>query len=284
MNNNDSRSLKKKQPFFLPILGLFLLPLGCMLMARYLDTGVALLSQITDFGIFASALGSVLAGALCLYIHKGWYAGDYEGSLKLRNLGKGLLMLLPFLVVLVGNALAIDFSSLSAENVLAIFVASVAPGFVEEVAFRGLAGANFMRTWRTEKKIVLSATLTSIVFGAAHLGNLSEGAGVIITFSQVIYAMGFGIILSAVFLRTGSLIPSILAHTLVDFTAFMQPAGTEVLTDNGSFNLGMLVSIVIGLVLGALGYYYIRPSKRKEILDLWAKKWHLAPEESETEE
>ena len=284
MNNNDSRSLKKKQPFFLPILGLFLLPLGCMLMAQYLDTGVMLLGDADTFGIFATAIGSVLAGALCLYIHKGWYAGDYEGSLKLRNLGKGLLMLLPFLVIIAMNAQGIDFSSLTGETVFALFISGIAPGFVEEVAFRGLAGANFMRTWRTEKKIVLSATLTSIVFGAVHLMNLSEGAGVIVTFTQVFYAMGFGIMLSAVFLRTGTLLPSIVVHTLVDFTCFLGRGGDGVLTDNGSFDINALISILLGLVFGALGYYYIRPSKRKEILDLWAKKWHLAPEESETEE
>ena len=283
-NDNSGKSIKKRQPIFLPILGLFLLPLGCILLQEFFDTGVALLGEEETFGIFAPTLGAVLTGLLALFIHKGWYAGDYEGSLKFRNFGKGLLMLLPFFVILVLNSLGIDFSSLTAENALALFVASAAPGFVEEVAFRGLAGANFMRTWRTEKKIVLSVTLTSIVFGVAHLLNLSEGAGVIVTFSQVFYAFGFGIILSAVFLRTGSLLPSIVIHTLLDFTAFLNQGGNKALTDDGSFDLAMLVSIILGLILAAFGYYYIRPAKRKEILAIWEKKWSLDKADDSAEE
>lgn len=283
-NHDSGKSLKKRNPIFLPILGLILLPLGCILLQTVFDQGVMLLGGEATFGIWEPTLAAVLAGALCLFIHKGWYAGDYEGSLKFRNFGKGFLLLLPCFAFVALNLLGVKFSSLTADRILAMFVSSIAPGFIEEVAFRGLAGANFMRAWRDEKKIVLAATLTSIVFAAAHLVNLSQGAGLYVTLTQILFAFGAGVIFSAVFFRTGSLLPSIAVHTLVDFTCFLNPGGDGVMTDNGAFDLASLVLGVLSIILGVLGYYYLRPAKRAEILDIWKKKWNLDKADTSAEE
>ena len=90
-------------------------------------------------------------------------------------------------------------------SVLIAFLRSSAPGFGEEAAFRGLGVANYLRRNPTEKGIVKILWLFSIVFGLVHVGNALAGAPLLISMGQAAYAAGIGMVLGAVYLRTGNL-------------------------------------------------------------------------------
>ncbi len=223
------------------------------------------------------AVGVVIAAVVCLLIFKGWFKGEFTGCLSFKNLKMGLLLLIPTLVFIIINLTEINYSSLTLKDILVAFFVSLAPGISEEVNFRGLSGSNYMRVHPDGRRLPLIATLIGLLFGASHLTNLSAGAAVDKTLLQVFYAAGVGVLYAAVFFRTGSLIPGIFSHWVVDFTSFMTPGGSGALT-----TADIIRGIVLGTVMAAFGYWYIRKSKREEIKKVWAEKWPAVSAECET--
>jgi len=93
-----------------------------------------------------------------------------------------------------------------------LFVIMLIPGIWEEVSFRGVISTLNLRKYsRTTVLIVVS-----ILFGLFHFFNLLSGASVINTGIQVIYAAISGFLLGYLFVKTKSLIPSIIYHYLIN--------------------------------------------------------------------
>ncbi len=86
-------------------------------------------------------------------------------------------------------------------TVLALVVA-----FAEETAFRGYALTRFEAI---SKSRLLTAVIVSLAFSAGHL---YQGAG------GVIIIFVYGLMFAALFYKTGSIWPGIIAHFLQDFT------------------------------------------------------------------
>ena len=269
-----------------PILALILMPLFCMLISTIFGGIIDSIGQSYNPDYIGGA-GVAIGALVTLAIYKKWFKGEFEGNLTTRNLGKGLLLVAPAIVFFIMNLFDLDFSTVTAGAVILAVLEGAGPGIMEEVAFRGLSGSNFMRVWRDEKKFVLIVTLTSILFGASHLFNIIAGAGGAISLVQAIYAFGFGVLFCAVYFRSGTLWPTMIMHTLIDASAFLNPGFTGVLEDSG-FDPQMIYLALIGIAFGALGYYYIRPAKRAEMIDIWSRKWANAlpihPEETEVNE
>jgi membrane protease YdiL (CAAX protease family) len=96
-------------------------------------------------------------------------------------------------------------------------------GIFEEVVFRGFVQNYFLDKW--EKKhhgIIQASFVSSIIFGGAHLMNLSlDMSNATAVASQVIYASFIGFGFCGVLLRTKSIIPLILIHAGLDAGAFV---------------------------------------------------------------
>ena len=175
-------------------------------------------------------------------------------------------MLLPVLVCCAVNLREADHGAFTPGGILRALCLGLGPGIMEEAAFRGLPGSNLLRLWREEEKLPAVAVLTAALFGLVHVANAFSGAGVAAVLVQAVYSFGAGVVFAAVYLRTGNLLPAILVHTLVDFTAF--------LNGHAMVELPPVTAVTLGLVFAALGLYYIRPEKRGEILRLWEDKWN----------
>ncbi len=93
-----------------------------------------------------------------------------------------------------------------------IFIYALRPGIWEEVAFRGIILTLLLKKYSEKKSIIVS----SIFFGLMHLFNLLSGTNIIIVIIQVIYATFFGIVFGYMFVKTKSLLPSIITHYLID--------------------------------------------------------------------
>ena len=87
-----------------------------------------------------------------------------------------------------------------------------------------------------------------------------------------------GIFFGAVYMRTGNIIPCILAHGLHDFfvSAFEVNKHAELPVSV------MVISAICEALLAAFGLYLVRMVKRSEIEALWNEKWQL-PELTGTE-
>ncbi|MFO8037620.1 MAG: type II CAAX endopeptidase family protein [Anaerolineales bacterium] len=85
-----------------------------------------------------------------------------------------------------------------------------APTMLEEVAFRGVILTTFLNKFSERKSILFS----SLGFGLIHLLNLIMGRELIWVIGQVVWAFIIGLFYGYVFVRTRSLLPSMIVHYL----------------------------------------------------------------------
>jgi membrane protease YdiL (CAAX protease family) len=84
------------------------------------------------------------------------------------------------------------------------------PSSLEEVAFRGIVLTVFLNKYRERESIIFS----SVGFGMIHLLNLASGRELVWVLGQVVWAFTIGLFYGYVFLRTKSLLPSMVVHYL----------------------------------------------------------------------
>ncbi len=138
--------------------------------------------------------------------------------------------------------------------------------------FRGLSIPIGMRYFKGKNKILTVALVTSVVFGLSHLGNARGGNAIGIV--QGIVTIGTGLFYAAVFLRTGSIMVTIIMHALYDWMYFV----TNPALQNGDMaamgvTTAVIISSVIDLSMGVVGFWLIRPAVREKIEAVWQKKW-----------
>ncbi|MCR5502939.1 MAG: CPBP family intramembrane metalloprotease [Lachnospiraceae bacterium] len=268
-----------------PILGYFLLAIyvsiftsigGLIdsLIARFLPGyGV----EMTVYGrtaMTASGVGYAFGALLGASIFFFWFRPNFKGFLKKKDIAAGLLMLLPFLLVHYTGSV-VSWFEFGIGNVLIAFLRAFAPGFSEEFMFRGLGIANFMRTIKEEKQITTIWILSSVVFGLIHILNGAVGADPVAAIIQSIYAIGVGLILGAVYLRTGNLWPTIIGHLTVDFMEFIRGD----MSKSGGLMIGMGIGDWITIAASVVAVFLaIRLMNKKyypEIMELWNDKWSM---------
>ena len=148
--------------------------------------------------------------------------------------------------------------------------------------FRSLAVPIGMRYLRGRNKILITALVTSVVFGLSHLGNAKGGN--VIGIVQAVATIGSGLLYAAVFLRTGSIMVTVAMHFLIDWMYFV----TNPALQNGDMaamgvTTAVIISSVIDLSMGVVGFWLIRPVVREKIEEVWQKKWDYADSDDGTD-
>lgn len=243
-------------------------------------TGTSTSETTKELFTIGTELGSVFAAFLLLAVYWRWFWPEYRGSLPLENKSYWLR----FAGIAVVVVFVIQMASFLIEKTeigfphFASLCAALMAGCFEEAVYRGIGCSYLMRQWPDEKGILRTMLITSVIFALVHAVNLLAGAPLGITIVQIVNAMGLGMFLCAVFLRSGSLWPGIIIHTFFDAIAFMD---TSSLTTNGTFKSDVTVSSAMDLVgfafiiaAVAVALYMIRPSVRGEIVETWKKKWN----------
>ncbi|MCR5055272.1 MAG: CPBP family intramembrane metalloprotease [Lachnospiraceae bacterium] len=67
-----------------------------------------------------------------------------------------------------------------------------------------------------EGKSIVAIVVSAVTFGIGHIGNLFTGQAGFETVMQIIFAISWGFILTMVCYKSGSIIPCIIAHSMVD--------------------------------------------------------------------
>ena len=276
-----------------PILGYFLLLIFTSIILSLggaLDTFIA--DVLPGYGKEYTMMGSTIKTASGVGIAIGalaaagvfylWFRPGYKGILKTEGLKAGLIMLLPCLVIHWAGSV-VSWITFGTGNVLMAFLWALAPGFGEEVMFRGLGVANYMRTIKSEKQITTIFMLSSIIFGVAHMSNALAGGDLTSVIYQSVYAIFIGMLLGAVYLRTGTLWPVILGHFSLDFMEFIRSD----LNDSAGLMTGMGIGDWITIAASVVALFLSRRLMNKkyypEIMQLWAEKWNRT-EDSQPDE
>jgi hypothetical protein len=177
-------------------------------------------TRFPDAQIVFHTIFRFLCGILILLMLKMTHRG---GLMDWRPIKKTLWIMIPAFVISINNfPFSAFFNGRTTWDVpryhLYLFIVEcLSVGFFEEIVFRGVLLLFLLNRWSKHKNgVLLSITLSSFVFGIAHLLNISS-LGIDLMILQVGYSFLMGMMWSVMFLRTRNLWMVILMHASYNF-------------------------------------------------------------------
>ena len=122
------------------------------------------------------------------------------------------LFFIPMWILATGNIWGGFSPSYQGASLVRAALSMILVGFVEEMIFRGF----LFRAMLGEDKTIVAIIVSAVTFGIGHIVNLFSGQASFETVMQIIFAISWGFILTMVCLRGGSIIPCIIAHSMID--------------------------------------------------------------------
>ena len=158
---------------------------------------------------------------------------------------------------------------LPAWHVVWFLIGMTSVGVAEEFLFRGVIAQTLLEHFGTSRAGVWKACLLSgLYFGAAHLTNLTGSAplGVLM---QCVFAASLGVMLAAIYFRTGNLWVTVFLHGAMDISSMLIGGlyGTTTVADAVSgYDGSMLLSVLLYLIPTAV---LLRKKKLPEVQLYW---------------
>lgn len=121
------------------------------------------------------------------------------------------LYYLPLLLLISTNLWGGFALRLSPVETVLYVISMIGVGILEEVIFRGLL---FKALCKDNFKTAV--IISSVTFGIGHIVNLLNGADVLPTLLQIVYATAAGFLFTVLFHRSGTLLPCIIAHSAIN--------------------------------------------------------------------
>jgi membrane protease YdiL (CAAX protease family) len=177
---------------------------------------------------------AVLSIVLFIYVRRnGWLR--YYGLRPLRGSdARGTLLYLP-LVVIAGMQYVKGLrSDLDVAAVLLIVVLMVCVGFIEELVFRGFLFRAILANASLKRAVLISGA----TFGIGHIVNLARGYTGLDQIIQIGFGVILGIVLALLFAVTGTIVPLIVFHTVLNIS------GNVTVADSGA-ELAMLAATAV---------------------------------------
>ena len=146
---------------------------------------------------------------------------DFSGLSRWKEFENKQAMLIPLAIIgmgIFGNWRA--YLDTDTTFLLLFILSTLAVGVVEEFTFRGLIFPLFIRYFKNlNRPIIISAVLSSLMFGLLHFINLfSEPENISGVTSQVIFATSIGVFFCGLMLRTKNILIPCILHALVNFS------------------------------------------------------------------
>ncbi len=225
--------LYKKNELLFSIILIIIYVVGASVCDMVSDT-VGLTKSITlPFFIIFSAFTLIFLGKEKLFV-------EY-GLCKPVVSSRGLLYFIPLVLLCVLNVI----SGLSITKTVPVIILEVLSmlfvGFLEEIIFRG-----FLFRSMAKDTLKTAVIVSSLTFGIGHIVKLINGAEIIPTICQIIGAVGFGFMCVMIFIKSKSLLPSIITHSVFNMLSVFT-AETEIVTD--IIVSGAMLFITVGYAL-----------------------------------
>ena len=134
----------------------------------------------------------------------------YYGFRKVKN-KKEYLYFIPLILLVFANLFnGININN-TTEEIIYHILTMINIGFIEEIIFRG-----FLFKMMEKEDLKIAIIVNTITFGIGHIINLLNGADLIPTLIQVVYAMCGGYMFVMLFYKSKSIIPCIITHSLIN--------------------------------------------------------------------
>ena len=154
----------------------------------------------------------VIAGVLTVFIVKNNLEKKY-GLVRVSDAGK-YLYFIPFALLCTVNfwfGVSLHYDLL--HQFFAV-MAMLLVGYVEEIIFRG-----FLYRAIEKNNVSRAIIISAVTFGAGHIVNLLTGQASVDTFLQMGYAIAVGFAFVMVFYKSGSLLPCMITHSMIDISS-----------------------------------------------------------------
>ena len=125
---------------------------------------------------------------------------------------KKYLFFIPMWILATGNIWDGFGPSYHGTSLVFAAISMILVGFVEEMIFRGF----LFRAMLSKDKAAVAIIVSAVTFGIGHIVNLFTGQASFETVIQIIFAISWGFILTMVCYKGGSIIPCIIAHSMID--------------------------------------------------------------------
>lgn len=156
------------------------------------------------------ALAAFAAGMTAVVLR--WNLQDKYGLTGWPKNTRRFLYFIPMWILATGNIWDGFAPSFQGNGLVIATLSMLLVGYVEEMLFRGFLFKAMLGNGKPATAIVVSA----VTFGIGHIVNLLTGQGGTETVLQILFAISWGFILTMVFYKSGSLLPCIIAHSLID--------------------------------------------------------------------
>lgn len=187
----------------------------------------------------------IIAAILTVFIVKNSMTEKY--GLVLCSDSKKYLYFIPFVLLGTVNLWFGISMHYDLHHQISAVITMVVVGYVEEIIFRGFLYKAIEKV-NVKQAIIISA----VTFGAGHIVNLLTGHGSVDTILQMAYAIAIGFAFAMCFYKSGSLIPCIITHSIVNLTSKFSNHNIPEQTE-AYWNYGATVFII--LVAGAYALY-----------------------------
>ena len=194
-----------------------------------------------DSPLLLAALFAFAAG-ICIFVKRNHTEKKYGLAGWPRDT-KRFLYFIPLWILSTGNLWGGVQLKFHGAGLVCAVLSMALVGFVEEMIFRGFLFKGML----AEGKPVPAVIVSSLTFGIGHIVNFLTGQAGFETVVQIVFAVSLGFVFTMVCYKSGSLIPCIIAHSLIDvFSLF---AGDNAAADRIYVGATIVVSIIYCIYL-----------------------------------
>ncbi|MBQ8947037.1 MAG: CPBP family intramembrane metalloprotease [Lachnospiraceae bacterium] len=216
---------------------------------------------------------------LVIVAFRWWFSPGFKGCMRTEvSPGEVLVLCLPYVLRIIADTVYTGVENdWYFEPTVKYLCMALSAGIVEESMFRVFSIPIGMRYLKSRHKIMIIVSFISLVFGLMHLANLSEGNPSMVVV-QAFVTMLESIFFCAIYLRSGSIIPSMVLHGVYDWTCFVFDPTLENGILVAEMDIRIIWPILFSLAAGIVGSYMIRPVMHEKIERIWQDKWGLTGE------
>ena len=197
----DMKKLYEKKPKQFAVLWILI----------YCFVSIPIRGELGDESIFMLIALALIAAGITAFVKINHLEAEY-GLTGWAKDAKKYWYFIPMFILATGNlwrGFALSYSGMA--QVFAV-LSMLLIGYIEEMLFRGL----LFKALISKDGIKLSVIISSVTFGIGHIVNLLAGQANVETVIQVFFAIAWGFIMTMAFYRSGSLLPCIVVHGVVN--------------------------------------------------------------------
>ncbi len=216
------------------------------LIVIYLLFNSICLNNFGEYSIYTFLCNLVLSLGIIIFILKNRLVKYY--SLDSFPNPKKYLYFFPMILLIFVNFIGGVGINNTFFEILFYMLSMICVGFLEEIIFRG-----FLFKMMAKDSLKSAIIVTTITFGIGHILNLFNGADLIPTLVQICYAMAGGYLFVMILIKSKSLWPCIITHSLLNSLSIF---------GDGS---GVVYEVVVPILLIGISLLYVRYIKKLKL-------------------